>query len=70
LENIKVFVVRPIQLIPVVLFSSTVTRATKTMEQQRRQQERKRLQKIRKRANKSFLDFHGLDRNDPNFLVK
>jgi hypothetical protein len=40
------------------------------MEQQRRQQERKRLQKIRKRANKSFLDFHGLDRNDPNFLVK
>lgn len=37
---------------------------------QAKQRERKRLQKIRKRANQAFLDFHGLDRVDPLFVEK
>ena len=32
--------------------------------------ERKRVQKIRKRANQSFLDYHQIDRNDPYFMQK
>ncbi len=42
------------------------------MENNRRlqQRERKRVQKIRKRANQTFVDYNGLDRHDPLFIVK
>jgi hypothetical protein len=42
----------------------------KMNERQVKQAERKRVQKIRKRANQDFLDFHHLDRNDPLFMKK
>lgn len=34
------------------------------------EKEKERFQKIRKCANQSFLDFHKIDRNDPNFMQK
>ena len=40
------------------------------MESRSTEAERKRVQKIRKRANQSFLDFHNIDRNDPHFMQK